>query len=194
MASNRETKPAEIPGNPVLMKQVAEEMDRLYHSLVKDEKEDVSVISETDFVSGFLPYFAGELNIPDNKAFISTWIGIAGNPNKEVAVVDNKNQELFRVPALLNTKPIEPRSDGRVLDVMDEYITRGSQFSALADQYLNKESINITTPISEKLIENKKDEERWNEIFKRYGKKLPQSIKDNKEIILEEDDDMLDYE
>lgn len=190
--TNAESKKTFKP-NPVEVEKLSTMINSMQEALLKEEEENVNVISESDFVSGFLPYFAGELNIKDNKDFIATWIGIAGNPSNEVAVVDGSNQELFRVPALLNTKPIEPRTDGKFFDTMEEYAARGNQLAALGDHYLENQASNLTKPIKEKIATNTREEERWLAIFQRYGKKLPQSVKDNKEIILE-DDDILDFD
>lgn len=192
--ANTNTEPKKtFKPNPIEVEKLSTMINGMQEALLKEEEENVNVISESDFVSGFLPYFAGELNIKDNKDFIATWIGIAGNPSNEVAVVDGSNQEIFRVPALLNTKPIEPRMDGRFFDTMEEYAARGNQLAALGDHYLENQSNNLTKPIKEKIATNISEEERWASIFQRYGKKLPQSVKDNKEIILE-DDDILDFD
>ncbi len=168
------------------------EIQELYNGLVS-ANDKPNVISEEDFVSGFLPYFAGETSIKDNKDFISVWIGIAGAPSNEVAVVDKNYNELYRIPPLMNTSGIEPRTDGAYASLMEEYQNRGAQIPALGDSFLKEEVSHISTEIEASLKRNIEDEKRWVDIFKRYGKKLPQNIKDNTEIILE-DEDILDYD
>ena len=179
--------------DPHEVEKLSQEIQHLYDGLVNNN-DNINVISEDDFVSGFLPYFAGELNIADNKDFVGLWIGIAGAPSNEVAVVDKNYNELYRVPALMNTGNIVPRNDGAFAQLMDEYNSRGSQIPALGDAFLKEEVTHISKDLDNSIQKNKDDEVRWLEIFKRYHKTLPQNVRDNKEIILDDEEDVLDYD
>ena len=178
--------------NPKEVEELTNEIDKLYKGLIGEPK-DISIISEDDFVTGFLPYFAGEIPIESNKDFMATWIGIAGTPSSEVAVVDRSNHELFRVPAIIPTTKLKASSNGEMFNILEEYSNRSNQFQNIGNKFLASATKDIPETIAQDLENNETDKERWASILTRYNKKLPTSLNDNKEIVLD-DDDLLEFD
>lgn len=139
------------------------------HNLLVD-KEDVSSLTESNFVEHFLPYFLGEKLDNDQVSFGFTWAALSGRGGSEVQIVDDHGTPLYRVPSLFDTQTLDvTKSD--MFSVIREYEIDKSIHPAMAvnnvHNALRKEFVKIVTK-SPKVNENRK---RWIEIFKRYRTK-----------------------
>lgn len=135
--------------------------------------DEPNKLPESLFVQNFLPYFCGELDISKNDDVIPYWYSIAGSPNKEVAIIGDRGEILYRVPALSDTSIIDPTKEkGRV---------NFGEIVSLAKLYTNQSPVAGENYINQKLAEKfykltaksrvfTENEKRWMEIFTRYGK------------------------
>lgn len=75
-------------------------------------------LPEAIFYNSFLPYFAGKIPPEQSKDMTAQWIAIAGNPTREVDLIDNKGNVTVTVPAIYDThslsvlRPIERVQNG----------------------------------------------------------------------------------
>lgn len=128
-------------------------------------------IPEQVFREGFLPFFTGQDNDP-KKPHMANWIAIAGSPTSEVDVVDEADQVLFTVPAMMSTGSISLKT------------VRGESMGDLMRQYQHHKSITphagnnfAHTHFGEKakdLVSDPTDnftkaQEGWSKIFNHYN-------------------------
>lgn len=149
-----------------------EETEKIFGKLVSNPL--ANRLPEKLFVENFLPYFCGEVEIPEETELYSLWYGIAGSPTGEVDIIDTRGKSLYKVPPLMNTNIINPKRE-------DSNEMNFSQIIALATMYGNMTPVAglnaLNTGLSGKLetlrnrsVEFSEYETRWIEIFKRYGK------------------------
>lgn len=69
---------------------------KIFEGLVNNIQ--VKTISEKIFRDYFLPCFLGN---PSSQHWVAEWIGIAGSPSAEVAVINEQGEELFLVPPMI---------------------------------------------------------------------------------------------
>lgn len=62
-----------------------------------------SQLPEVLFYKNFLPYFTGQVTPEQSDQLTAQWIGIAGNPTREVDLIDNAGNVTVTVPALYDT-------------------------------------------------------------------------------------------
>lgn len=139
----------------------------------------VRSLPERIFVNNFLPYFSGQRDITADDNPFAAWAEVAGTLTSEVAIVNEKNQLLFLVPAIHNTEALSGLNSfkNKEMDI-ETLVTMANLEKALSpiaaeagfkNNMANKfNSVNQTSP---KQVENEK---RWNDIFARYGIVEPQ--------------------
>ena len=160
---------------------IADEVTNINKLINAYKEDDVVRMPERVFIYGYLPLFAGEEN-PNYDVTFDMWKTYAGGVFNEVAVVDEHNVELFRVPALFDRNKLSPILNGRkISDVVE---TAGQYARIHPNQgmaYLNNELSNRAM-IMKQAGDNIINLERWNAIFRRYGKPEIMSIKEKKTI------------
>jgi hypothetical protein len=148
--------------------------------------DSISRMPEKMFVEIFLPMFMGDEK-QHRLASPGAWASYAGNVYREVIVFDQLGAELFRVPPLVAPAPIDVRTDrSQRRSMFDELATaqqhlsrhpqHGEQYMRDVFSRLSNGGYNSTQVINYL--------ERWNTIFKRYGKPeipLPASTKNASE-------------
>jgi hypothetical protein len=153
---------------------LAADLSRATSRIQEIEKTDRVELDEFYF-SAFLPFFAGDENLP-YPVNIETWINVAGGAFNEVdvvKVVDGKKTVLFTVPSVLNRNLVKPTAKrdgepsvmGAVINASN--ITNHSPEHALLylRNYLDRRRQRMVAP--EFLINNA---EAWNKIFAHYGR------------------------
>lgn len=128
-------------------------------------------IPEQIFREGFLPFFTGQEKNP-NQSHMANWIAIAGSPTSEVDVVDDADNLLFTVPAMMSTSAISLKT------------VRGESMGDLMRQYQHHKSVTphaganfAQANFGEKakdLVDNATDsfskaQAGWSKIFNHYG-------------------------
>lgn len=180
------------------------DINRINDLMQEQANESLVRITERQFKEVFLPFFAGEENLP-YKVDAGNWEKIAGGPFKAVNVVNEYGEVLFQVPPLLNREAISVyEQEGE--DALGEVLGRANNlmniFPARGRQLLNHHFAHRlnTTQGDDKLLETI---EIWNKIFKRYNKPLIiiKGINDKTESVSNTDlnnatqsSDGLDYE
>lgn len=138
------------------------------------DPETMPRLPERIFVDYFLPLFAGEVEVPEDKRErITKWMEVAGNPFKEVRIIadDDHNTTLFQVPPLFDRSVIRPHVEGR--HTLGHIMRSADQYSQISPQagrnYLGQQFMRfeIFKDIEEHRMEFA---ERWNAILQRYGK------------------------
>lgn len=75
---------------------------------------DINNLPEEIFVQTFLPLFHGDINdIGVITKLTQDWLYIAGGPSQEVAIINNKGEELYKVPPIFNSSAISVTEKGR---------------------------------------------------------------------------------
>lgn len=157
--------------SPVVSPSLADDLKKIkdIHNLLVD-KEDVSSLSERNFVEHFLPYFLGEKEDNDEVSFGFSWAALSGRGGSEVQIVDNYGNAMYRVPSLFDTQTLDV-TKSNIFNVIREYeIDKAIHPTMAANNVhnaLRKEFVKIATT-SPKINENR---QRWIEIFKRYRTK-----------------------
>lgn len=163
--------------NP-LQQQVNTLVEDIRNDMVRCQKEifegliggyQINRLPESVFRAHFLMAFAGQ---PTDPNWVAKWIGIAGTPSAEVAIVDQQNNELFRVPPVIASTGVvlQGRSAGRMKDIFNHAsdLSRNSPYQAV--QFMNQALGTKTQEIGEA----PESHQRWREIFERYGLAVPQ--------------------
>ena len=162
-----------------------EAVTRLYDEILNTAR---ARFPESKFRTLFAPYFMGEKEIPSNSDFYTAWIGIAGSPQAEVDIVDDKGNVVFTVPSLIDSSIINISGKTHLEDISREAELHYQRLKAEGDKFSNE----VMVPEVKKLISGEtKAKEKWEKIARYYGyeKKSP-----NKDQISNNDDSDLDYD
>ncbi len=151
-------------------REAKEAIDSIFENINID---DINKLPENIFVSNFLSLFHGDITDNDKRMVLTQhWVNIAGSPSKEVAVVNNKGEELYRVPPIFNSSSINVTQKGR--KSINEIIVQSESdgFKPRANLELIN---NLDIRQEELLAESEKSKtqviEKLNKIFVKY--KLP---------------------
>lgn len=158
--------------NPI-EQQALNSIDYHFNALVEKPALELNKLPESIFIQMFLPFFCGEKNISDEPDILVKWFSVAGNPTKEVQIIDEDSNPLFKVPAL---------ADSSIVDVMNKnggepfykiimnYELHKNHLPVIGKNYLDNtinQRLQSLTKSSTVYDANEKD---WNNIFVRYGK------------------------
>jgi hypothetical protein len=149
--------------------QLSDLIKSINSTLLDISVDDIPKLPERIFAQVFIPVFAGEESI--YGATIQTWINFAGSPYKEVDIIDNVGNVLFRVPAIFDRSKINSNSDTG-LPIM-HITTTATLYSRIhpnqGNAYLKNELENkqLLLHLPENMIEHL---HTWNTIFKRYNR------------------------
>lgn len=130
------------------------------------------------FAKVFLPMFAGDEN-PEYEPTYSRWAELAGNIYAEMDVIDANGTVLFTVPPVVNRDTINPAmelEDGA--RPLASFFTIAATYQQLLSYNPNQAEMFLEAELTKRplLMNNpesiKKDFQRWNDIFARYGRKL----------------------
>lgn len=152
-----------------------------FEQLVVKPYQEISKLPENIFIEVFLPFFSGEKNFEDEKDILIKWISVAGNPTKEVQVVDDVGQVLFTVPPIMDTTCIDYKNDSKgqaIGNIIANYELHKGQLPVVGQNYLNGTIDNRLRSLTKNSEVFEANEKRWNQIFVRYGKVKDSSIKE----------------
>lgn len=153
---------------------------------------EVKKLPENIFRDYFLQGFLGK---HPNPRWAAEWIGVAGNPSAEVAIVDHLGQELFLVPPLVaSTSMLLNKYQigaARVNDILNHSgnIAQNSPMQAM---------VFMTSALGQKtnefVVQNTTDSivVRWQQIFQRYGV-LPPTTEATPAVSAPGEDPLFDY-
>lgn len=151
---------------------ITEETEKIFSKLVSNPL--ANKLPENLFVENFLPYFCGEVEIPEETELYSLWYGIAGSPTGEVDIIDTRGKSLYKVPPLMNTNIINPKredsNDMNFSQIINLATMYGNMTPMAGMNALNTGLANKLETLRNKSVEFSEYETRWIEIFKRYGK------------------------
>lgn len=154
------------------IKQVSSDLTASFNS------EPLAQLREDLFVNIFLPFFSGEENT--YNVGLGNWETVAANKipganglYKEVEVVDNTGQVLFRVPPIYDLDAINPTKLSNTISLEDLF-KQAEILALIKPQLAVKNNSLIFSRLLSKMKVNKNNSEsyllRWREIFRRYGK------------------------
>ncbi len=181
--------------NAIATDQVKSSIDYHFEQLVVKPYQEIATLPENVFVEVFLPFFSGERSFDESNDIIINWISIAGNPTKEVKIVDDIGNVLYTVPPIMDTTCIDFKNDRKgqaIGNIMANYELHKGQLPIVGKNYLDgsiDNRLKSLTKDSEVLTENEK---RWNSIFVRYGKIKDTTVKEDNSNRLS--DDELEYD
>lgn len=128
-----------------------------------------ATVPEHFFVNLFLPLFAGVEELK-YKVNFGMWVNVAGGYRNPVDVVDERNNVLYTVPALLNENVVdlEKRKGPSVSQMMAtmEQLSRLHPAQGIKYLFNTIAEKEIAVLDSDKIAANYL---AWDEIFKRYG-------------------------
>ena len=155
--------------------------EQIFKALVIDDQ--VSTLPESLFVQNFLPFFCGERDIASNAEVIPYWFAIAGSPTKEVEIIDDSGNSLYKVPALSDTSIIDPVKEkgnvnfGEIVSLTKLYT---NQSPTAGENFINKQLADKFYKLTAKSDVFSENEKRWVDIFARYGKiKINDQVQDS---------------
>lgn len=157
---------------------IAEEIQNITRDLETVSSRDIRNIPERVFREVFLPMFAGKEDLV-YPASTRIWANIAGSYFSRVNVINERNEILFTVPALMNNSAVNPVSSeeipvSHVVATAKQYaFMHPAQGSQYLDDQLTKRSLLMRVPNN--VLE---DIETWNKIFERYGYPIITEVKD----------------
>jgi hypothetical protein len=148
-----------------------------FDELVTKPLQEAARLPEDIFKNMFLPYFNGEKKV-EGTEILAKWYMIAGSPFQEVSVIDERNNELFRVPPIQRTSIYDPHANSDKSGNKSEMSI--GEITAFAEQ------LSSTIPIRgvafrERAMDSKieqlttvelalkDDAVRWQAIFDRYS-------------------------
>lgn len=150
---------------------LAQRGEEHFKNLVLELNNDVSKLPEVVFKSVFLPIFNGTRVLTDTDEILKSWVGIAGAPGKEVEIIDNSGNALFRVPPIFDSSFIDSgnANGGKQLSqIMSAYDLHRSVLPVVGENFLTKEIPQRVESLANDITPNKINEQRWQEIFDRY--------------------------
>lgn len=170
VAANQRATAGRPEGRPDFINTVFGELNRI-------AEDDIARLPEDIFIEVFMPLFAGEELKHPKEATIAGWISVAGTPYKEVDIFDKATGKvLFRCPPLFDYNGINP-----VRSVADRQNRPIAEVAAMAEKlrmiHPKQSEHYLVTELSKRsLLLNSgarlaQNVLRWNEVFKRYGRK-----------------------
>jgi hypothetical protein len=145
-------------------------IDPSYEALVLNK--ELSKLPETIFKNVFLPYLCGEKDLKDSNNIIATWVAIAGTPANKVQIIDDAGNDLFEVPALIDTNgsvdTLNPNSIP-MSTIIENYAIRAATMPIMGNNFLRQALDEKVSQITQVKI-NESTEDEWYKIFVRYGK------------------------
>lgn len=165
----QETKAATEKLRAVARESANASLEVSYNALVASLEDTVNRLPEYVFTSRFLPFFSGQQPLTSYPTLFTDWVAIAGAPNREVAIVDEENNELFRVPPLLSTDVIRLNSNNDFNEIFEQYELRNNQLPVVGQRFL-AEAMTIK---SKQMVTSNPNltsrEKSWLDIFTRYN-------------------------
>lgn len=155
------------------MQTIAKDTDSIFNALVVEPKRSVAVLPEEQFKNYFYPYFSGEAKLEDNPEVLPSWVSIAGSPMAEVNIIDNGGNVLFSVPPVFDSSIIEnvKRNLGESFsDIYAQYKMHSNNLPIVGDKFLADALSNKLPKVLKASGNLTGNQQRWNEIFHRYGK------------------------
>lgn len=153
------------------------DINLLYKDYITDKP--TNALSESIFTEYFLDFFKKFKNAeqedltPEEGIRLNKWIELAGGPYKEVSIVNNKGEEIYKVPAIYTSNTIES----------DNITEANTSLNAIGKTFTIKQETNPITAVPAlhatlsglpKFIQPIETEigeiKRWEKIFKRYDK------------------------
>jgi len=175
--------------------QVASTIDFHFNELVVKPYQEMAKLPEDIFVGVFLPFFCGEKSFDSENDIIVRWISIAGNPAKEVQIIDTNGEVLFTVPPIMDTTCIDFKNDnkGQALgNIIANYELHKNQLPIVGKNYLESTIDNRLKTLIKDSDALSVNEKRWNEIFIKYGKVKDTSVKEDANDRLSDDEIVYD--
>lgn len=177
----------------VAVESVNSSLEVSYNALVVSLAENVAKLPEQIFINRFLPFFSGQRPLSEYPKLFTDWISIAGAPNREVAIVDNYDNELFRVPSIISTDVIDLQKSGNFNEIFDQYELRSRQLPVIGNKFIAE----VMAVKSKQILTNdpraNSREAAWMSIFARYNLIPAANKTSHKQTSLTVDDD-LDYD
>ncbi|WP_396190467.1 hypothetical protein [Flavobacterium sp.] len=137
--------------------------EAIYNNIVTDS--NIAVMREQDFVSFFLPCFAGMINPPN---WIVNWIQISGAATAEVSIISADGQQLFTVPPLLaSSKVFLVNRAGSLGDIFRQQELLKNSLTTNANEVLFRQLDSKVHEIEQ--IQSESVKSRWDAIFARYN-------------------------
>lgn len=148
------------------------------------ESETDRTIPEAIFVRDFIPFFRGEVD--DKQKYdelLTAWLIISGTPTNEVAVVDENNKELFKVPPHTDTTAIiqRDRNKGEVVfsNVIGHVISQSGNSAFNSERFLERAAAEVVPSFISVNSEKRQEYvDRWNSILARYAPTTADSKKE----------------
>jgi hypothetical protein len=171
--------------------QIKVSIDYHFDQLVVKPYLEISKLPESVFIQAFLPFFSGERNIDEQPEILINWIAIAGNPTKEVQVVDDSGTVLFTVPPIMDTTCIDYKNDGKgqsIANIIANYELHKGQLPVVGKNYLDGTLDNRMRTLTKNSDVLSTNENRWNSIFIKYGKIKDTSVQEDKSGHLSDDE------
>lgn len=170
--------------HPTLMK-LTDSLDHIYSSLVAEGK---SKIPEPVFIEHFLPFFSGK-EVENPNTVMQNWVSIAGSPLHEVDVVNEKQEVIFTVPAIMDTgllNVIKNNSQETLPSIYNRYnIQKDSLIADAGNKLLNELNNNFKQTINSETYINNSN--KWVNIIQRYenptDKKTTSQINQDNDLV-----------
>jgi len=151
---------------------MADEISEIAANVEKAAHEVRARLPERHFREIYLPMFAGDakLNYPVD---LNHWVNFAGNPYREVDIINERGEVLYTVPPVLDRHSVNPMDGSETRTSIAHAISTAQQYGRIHPSqgvnYLNAE-------LTERALIMKvpanvlKDLETWNAIFQRYNR------------------------
>lgn len=149
---------------------MAEEIADISSAVSKVTDEVRARLPERHFREIYLPMFAGDKVLPYDVD-LNHWVNFAGNPYREVDIIDEAGKVLFTVPPILDRNAVNPISQSR--QSISHVIQTAQQYSRI---HPHKGMAHLNAELTERALIMKvpanvlQDLETWNTIFKRFGR------------------------
>lgn len=161
------------PIQQVIVAQLQSRVRAIHQHFDQMEDRSYTRLPEKMFTQYWLPLFAGEVTDPVLANNLrNNWITMARSPSNPVIVVNEKDQELFRVPGFYSSQMIQPiveRRQGLAYD-MHQATARESMGPQFAQAMMSSALAARTPSLFRDLSKAKEEAAQWARILRRYGK------------------------
>ena len=147
-------------------------LDNVFPALVENIQDVMARLPEDIFVSHFLPFFAGRIDINFKPTIIAEWVSVAGSPMSEVAITDHTGAILYIVPAIFDTSFINVNRQKQSMGfaaIVDKTNLMTNNLPVMGERFLNQALAGKLDEITNGPNSVAINHQRWIEIFSRYG-------------------------
>ena len=172
----------------MIFEDLAKGQDRVFDALVQGAP--IARLPEPHFRDYFLHGFLGN---PPNEQWMAQWISVAGTPAAEVQIFDPlTGEDLYRVPPAVASAALatQGQTRARMRDIFEHTANLSQNSPTQAQHFMMQALGDKSRTVGGEQVQSY--QQRWQEIFARYGY-VQQQSQASQPALSAEGDDLFEY-